>query len=177
MSPALGGKQGVGVGGGGATGGGRLRGGGGLRGGGRGSSSIRASPEEPQLVTQKFLFRSSRYTPRLASCRQARGPESGGGDRRPGRAARRPHPPQVPSPDPKQSPHSRSRIRYLPGAPGPSVTASPAGRALGGSRSPGRTKWSPPAGYIPLSRHVGGQEGGAGEVEAEVGARRTDKIF
>lgn len=139
MSPALGGKQGVGVGGGGATGGACAEGGG-------GSSSIRASPEEPQLVTQKFLFRSSRYTPRLASCGQARGPESGGGNRRPGRAARRPHPPQVPSPDPKQSPHSRSRIRYLPGAPGPSVTASPAGRALGGSRSPGRTKWSPPAG-------------------------------
>ena len=122
------------------------RGGGACAGGGRGSSSIPASLEEPQLVTQKFLFRSSRYTPRLASCGQARGPESGRGDRRPGRSVRRPHPPQVPDPDPKQSPHSRSRIRYLPGAPGPSVTASPAGRALGGSRSPGRTKWSPPAG-------------------------------
>lgn len=51
-----------------------------------------------------------------------------------------------PLPRPKQSPRSWSRIRYLPGAPGPSVTASPAGRALGGSRSPGRTKRSPPAG-------------------------------
>lgn len=60
----------------------------------------------------------------------------------------------------------RTQIGFLPGAPGPSVSASPAGRARCGSRSPGTQSGCPGRDRSPTFFELGqGEDGKAGEVE------------
>lgn len=113
---------------------------------GRGESSIiLVSREEPHLVSHAEVSLSLlALHPTSASCARAGGAEEPGGQS-PGRAARRSHPPRLPSPHPNKAPLQvqdtlparRSR---------PLGHRIPRRRALCGSRSPGRTKWPPPAG-------------------------------
>lgn len=98
-----------------------------------------------QSRRRSFSFALRATHPGWLPARRRGGAKEGGPESRKERPAFTPTPTPL-LPTQTKPPDSKSRIRYLPGAPGPSVTASPAGRAWYGSRSPGLTKWSPPAG-------------------------------
>lgn len=138
-------------------------------------SSMLAFREEPHLVTQKFLFRSSRYTPTLASCAEARRTKEFG-DRSPGRIVGRSHPPQLPSPTPNKAPFwvqdtlpaRRSR---------PLGHRIPRWARLVWIPLPGTQKVVAPGWLTPLTHRVRGEWGKRGKCKRRLGQRElTDKI-
>lgn len=134
------------------------------------------SREEPHLVSHAEVSLSlfALHT-RIGFQRSGRG--WGRGGRRGGQESRKDCQEFTPAPlpHPKQSPRSGSRIRYLPGAPGPSVTASPAGRALCGSRSSGRKKWLPGPAKSPSLLVLG--EGGENGVSGSGGRAKGNLLI